>query len=394
MQRSAAVMLVLALMLCIGRMAPAQEPETPEQVIDAVNELLRAEMTGREGMDEAVLQRLTVVPPEGAPDGQMKITAMILYVVSLFAEPGVQAVDVAGDAATVSYDPKPFHYMLKRQDGQWKLDVTATYNAMPAALREMLDEMIPDEGEARQQQCLSSLKQIMLGMLMYAQDHDNVLPDAATWMDELMPYLKNDQLFYCPSAPHLKHGYAMNAALSKRSTAEIAEPWTVAVIFDSDLGTRNASGGPDAVANPPRHNGGNNYAYVDGHVKWCTEIPSFGDLPQPETATPGPVGTSTDASFAADVLQAEGPVVVLFWSPAEDTSIRMSGTLRALAGQYSDVAKFTAVLAEAAPQTAAAHAVTTYPTLLLFRDGELVDRLVGSWDQDAVKVWLEVKLGG
>jgi prepilin-type processing-associated H-X9-DG protein len=324
----------------------------------------------------------------------MKITAMILYVVSLFAEPGVQAVDVAGDAATVSYDPKPFHYMLKRQDGQWKLDVTATYNAMPAALREMLDEMIPDEGEARQQQCLSSLKQIMLGMLMYAQDHDNVLPDAATWMDELMPYLKNDQLFYCPSAPHLKHGYAMNAALSKRSTAEIAEPWTVAVIFDSDLGTRNASGGPDAVANPPRHNGGNNYAYVDGHVKWCTEIPSFGDLPQPETATPGPVGTSTDASFAADVLQAEGPVVVLFWSPAEATSIRMSGTLRALAGQYSDVAKFTAVLAEAAPQTAAAHAVTTYPTLLLFRDGELVDRLVGSWDQDAVKVWLEVKLKG
>ena len=394
MQRSAAVMLVLALMLCIGRMAPAQEPATPEQVIDAVNELLRAEMTGREGMDEAVLQRLTVVPPEGAPDGQMKITAMILYVVSLFAEPGVQAVDVAGDAATVSYDPKPFHYMLKRQDGQWKLDVTATYNAMPAALREMLDEMIPDEGEARQQQCLSSLKQIMLGMLMYAQDHDNVLPDAATWMDELMPYLKNDQLFYCPSAPHLKHGYAMNAALSKRSTAEIAEPWTVAVIFDSDLGTRNASGGPDAVANPPRHNGGNNYAYVDGHVKWCTEIPSFGDLPQPETATPGPVGTSTDASFAADVLQAEGPVVVLFWSPAEATSIRMSGTLRALAGQYSDVAKFTAVLAEAAPQTAAAHAVTTYPTLLLFRDGELVDRLVGSWDQDAVKVWLEVKLKG
>lgn len=394
MQRAATTMLIVALTLGLIAATGAQGRNTPEQVIGAVNELLRAEMTGREGMDEAVLRQLIVLPPDGAPDGQIKITAMLLYVVSLFAEPGVQAVDIAGDDATVTYDPKPFHYVLKRQDGQWKLDVAATYQAMPAPLREMLDEMIPDEDEARQQQCLSSLKQLMLGMLMYAQDHDNVLPDAATWMDELMPYLKNDQLFYCPSAPHLKYGYAMNAALSKRNTAEIAEPWQVAVIFDSDLGTRNACGGPDAVANPPRHNGGNNYAYADGHVKWCTEIPSFGDLPQPETATPGPVGTSTDASFAADVLQAEGPVVVLFWSPVEDASIRMNGTLRILARQYGDVAKFITVLVQTAPEAAAAHSMTTYPTLALFRDGELIDRLVGSWDQDAVKVWLEVKLGG
>ena len=394
MRWSAAMMLVLAFMAGLATVTLAQEENTPAQVVDAVNELFRAEMTGREGMDEAVLQQLIVLPPDGAPDEQIKITAMLLYVVSLFAEPGVQAVDIAGDDATVTYDPKPFDYVLKRQDGQWKLDVAATYQAMPAPLREMLDEMIPDEGEARQRQCLSSLKQIVLGMLMYAQDHDEVLPDAAAWMDELMPYLKNDQLFHCPSAPHLKYGYAMNAALSKRSMAEVAEPWQVAVIFDSDLGTRNAFGGPDAVANPPRHNGGNNYAYVDGHVKWCTETPSFGDLPQPETATPGPVGTSSDESFPADVLQAEGPVVVLFWSNTDDASVRMNGILRALAGQYGDAARFTSVLAQTAPEATANYDVTTYPTLMLFRDGELVDRLVGSWDQDAVKVWLEVKLGG
>ncbi|NLE46622.1 MAG: hypothetical protein GX620_18050, partial [Chloroflexi bacterium] len=182
MQRAATTMLIVALTLGLIAATGAQGRNTPEQVIGAVNELLRAEMTGREGMDEAVLRQLIVLSPDGAPDGQIKITAMLLYVVSLFAEPGVQAVDIAGDDATVTYDPKPFHYVLKRQDGAWKLDVTATYNAMPAPLREMLDEMIPDEGEARQQQCLSSLKQLMLGMLMYAQDHDNVLPDAATWM--------------------------------------------------------------------------------------------------------------------------------------------------------------------------------------------------------------------
>ncbi len=394
MRSSAAMMLVLALMLGLATVTVAQAENTPGQVVDAVHELLRAAMLEGDGIDEAALQRLVVFPPDGVHDDHLPVAAMLLYVVSLLADPGVRPVDVAGDAATVTYDPAPFRYMLKRQDGQWKLDVTATYNAMPAPLREMLDEMIPDEGEAQQSSCLSNLKQMMLGMLMYAQDYDQHLPDAAIWMDELKPYLPKEQLFRCPAAPHLEYGYAMNAALSKHNLAEIPEPWQVAVIFDSDAGTRNASGGLDAVANPPRHNGGNNYAYADGHAKWCTETPSFGDLLQPQAATLGPVGTSSDASFAADVLQAEGPVVVLFWSHTEDASIRMNGILRALAGQYGDAVKFVAVLVQTAPEAAAAHSVTTHPTLALFRDGQLIDRLVGSWDQDAVKVWLEVKLGG
>lgn len=395
MARCATTMLMVALTLGLVAATGAQEQNTPEEVVDAVNELFRGEMSGEAHMDDAVLEQFLIPPPDGLREDKFKIATMVLYMVTLFTAPGVRVVDAAGDGATITYDPKPFTYFLKRQDGKWKIDVLSTYNAMPTPLREMLDKInTGGGGEAQQSSCLSNLKQIDLGMLMYTQDHDQHLPDAATWMDDIKPYLVNEQLHKCPGAPHLEYGYAMNAALSKRSMAEVTQPALTAIVFDSDLGTRNASGGPDAVANPPRHNGGNNYAYADGHVKWCTEPPSFGDLPQPETATPGPVGTSTDASFAADVLQAEGPVVVLFWSPTEDASIRMNGTLRILAGQYGDVAKFITVLVQTAPEAAAAHSVTTYPTLALFRDGELIDRLVGSWDQDAVKVWLEVKLGG
>lgn len=396
MARCATTMLIVALTLGLVAATGAQEQNTPEEVVDAVNELFRGEMSGEAHMDDAVLEQFLIPPPDGLREDKFKIATMVLYMVTLFTEPGVRVVDAAGDGATITYDPKPFTYFLKRQDGTWKIDVLATYNAMPAPLREMLDKINAGGGqEALQSSCLSNLKQIALGMLMYAQDHDEHLPDAATWMDDVQPYTAGEALFRCPGAPHLPWGYAMNASLSKRNLAEIAMPVNTVLVCDSDIGTRNAAGGPEIVCVPPRHDGGNNYAYVDGHAKWCTEVPSFGDLPQPDLrAVPGLVGTSTDESFAAEVLQAEQPVVVLFWSATEDASIRMSGTLRSLAGQYSDAAKFTTVRAETAPQTAAAHAVTTFPTLILFRDGEVVDRLVGSWDQDAVKVWLEVKLGG
>jgi len=63
--------------------------------------------------------------------------------------------------------------------------------------------------KARQSSCLSNVKQIALGMLQYAQDYDERLvlaamyyasPNYYTWMYLLQPYVKNIQVFTCPSA--------------------------------------------------------------------------------------------------------------------------------------------------------------------------------------------------
>ena len=72
-------------------------------------------------------------------------------------------------------------------------------------------------GKARQISCLSNLKQIGLGTLMYAQDYDETMPPAVTthaespshvvdpdsrWTIELVyPYIKNLQIYNCPSDP-------------------------------------------------------------------------------------------------------------------------------------------------------------------------------------------------
>ncbi len=65
--------------------------------------------------------------------------------------------------------------------------------------------------KARQTSCLSNLKQLDVGLQMYMQDHDERWPMAQTWcgwrdprntqyFQDIMPYVKNWDLFACPSA--------------------------------------------------------------------------------------------------------------------------------------------------------------------------------------------------
>jgi prepilin-type N-terminal cleavage/methylation domain-containing protein len=61
--------------------------------------------------------------------------------------------------------------------------------------------------KARQASCGSNVKQIALGVLMYVQDYDEMFSNLGWcttprlyWWDNVMPYVKNSQLFLCPSA--------------------------------------------------------------------------------------------------------------------------------------------------------------------------------------------------
>jgi len=75
---------------------------------------------------------------------------------------------------------------------------------------------------ARRASCLSNLKQIGLGMMMYVQDYDERYPQAyytvdsvtTTWQDMLQPYVKSEQIFICPSSSRtepLNGNYGVNA---------------------------------------------------------------------------------------------------------------------------------------------------------------------------------------
>jgi prepilin-type processing-associated H-X9-DG protein len=139
---------------------------------------------------------------------------------------------------------------------------------------------------AERRSCQSNLKQLSTALLMYMQDYDERFPPADRWTPNLQPYIKNNSVYKCPSDPK-PHGYAMNKNLSRGSLADVERPAEITALFESNLHRPSANGTATAVAKPPRHMGGNNYAFIDGHVKWLDRPPPFGKpLPQPKSKPP------------------------------------------------------------------------------------------------------------
>lgn len=133
--------------------------------------------------------------------------------------------------------------------------------------------------------CQLNLKQISLGLMQYAQDYDDKLPPAATgakrgWATEIQPYLKNWQVFQCPSekSPPVFRGvdYWFNRRLSARDTAKIANPKTTVWLAEGhqtiDPRVSHSMVPFRWIGNPKsplyRHVDVANYGFADGHVKW------------------------------------------------------------------------------------------------------------------------------
>ncbi len=133
-------------------------------------------------------------------------------------------------------------------------------------------EFVSARESAREAASQSNLRQLALGITQYTQDHDERMPDADKWVDEIMPYVKSEAIFYDPSAPAgEKWSYAYNRTLSHQSLAALEDPAQTAMLFESTAGVKNASDTGQSVPRPGRHLGGTDYAQADGHVKWLPD---------------------------------------------------------------------------------------------------------------------------
>jgi len=186
--------------------------------------------------------------------------------------------------------------------------------------------------KARQASCASNLKQLALGALMYAGDYDDTLPFFMTMIGttvawpvgnrsdiylhftgQIYPYVKNGQIFVCPSARTAWCGYGYNMNLGYwghypgrtgpiydgRDLGSIAYPAETGMMVDRRnsgngvccdsctgwyyvLGGINYSRSPEAF-HP--HNEGSNVAFCDGHVKWY-KGGAYGDIDYPGYQAP------------------------------------------------------------------------------------------------------------
>ena len=115
----------------------------------------------------------------------------------------------------------------------------------------------------------NNLKQIGLGIIQYLQDHDEIMPDAAHWEDQILQYVGTKAVFHDPSAPAGQpYNYAYNRTLSHSELAQMEMPENTVMVFESTAGVKNAADTGQSVPHPGRHKGGTDYLFADGHVKW------------------------------------------------------------------------------------------------------------------------------
>ncbi len=101
----------------------------------------------------------------------------------------------------------------------------------------------------------------------------------------------------------------------------------------------------------------------------------------------------TDDSFKQDVLQAPGPVLVDVWAEWCGPCRAVAPILDEIAQEYAGKLTIAKVNIDENPATPNEYAVRGIPTMMLFKDGKLVDTKVGALPRSQLRDWVAGKLG-
>lgn len=102
----------------------------------------------------------------------------------------------------------------------------------------------------------------------------------------------------------------------------------------------------------------------------------------------GKLNDVTDATFKAEVLEAEGPVLVDFWAPWCGPCRMVHPVLEEIAGERDDL-RIVRVNTDENQQTAGRYEIISIPTLLLFKDGSIVKKIIGAKRKRELEALLE-----
>jgi thioredoxin 1 len=85
----------------------------------------------------------------------------------------------------------------------------------------------------------------------------------------------------------------------------------------------------------------------------------------------------SDSNFDAEVLESEKPVLVDFWAPWCGPCRAIEPMVEELASTYGNKFKFTRCNVDENPITPSKYGIKSIPTLIFFKQGEVLDKIVG-----------------
>ncbi|NDE90984.1 MAG: thioredoxin [Alphaproteobacteria bacterium] len=100
----------------------------------------------------------------------------------------------------------------------------------------------------------------------------------------------------------------------------------------------------------------------------------------------------SDATFEADVLKSSKPVLVDFWAEWCGPCKAIGPVLEELAADMSAEISIAKVNVDENPMAPSKYGVRNIPTLMLFKDGQLIDTKVGGMPKSQLAAWVKSKI--
>lgn len=97
----------------------------------------------------------------------------------------------------------------------------------------------------------------------------------------------------------------------------------------------------------------------------------------------------TDANFEQDVLKADVPVLVDFWAPWCGPCRMVAPIVSELAGEYDGRIKVGKLNTDENQRVAAAYGIMSIPTLLIFKNGTIAEKIIGAQSKQAITAKIE-----
>jgi thioredoxin 1 len=101
----------------------------------------------------------------------------------------------------------------------------------------------------------------------------------------------------------------------------------------------------------------------------------------------------TDQNFEQDVLKSDQPVLVDFWAEWCGPCKALAPTVEQVAQQYEGRAKVVKMNVDENNQVPPRYGIKGIPTLILFKDGNEADRVVGNTSKDNISRMIDRALG-